>query len=436
MRTRQAKYRIGGRAAAAALFALVSAGLAFGQASERAAFVAHNHNLSGSVSSFVFDELGQPVLVDNEPTPSTNAYSISLSPNGRFLAVTHATAADVFEDLDIIEVAADATLNRVRTVPVDDSPLCVRWITDDLLAVTRTSLSVTNQVVVYQFDEEEATLTEIDRKNTLGFTTNMAVHPSRQYLYAQCTGPNTIHCFRVEADGTLTEIEAQSTGSWYPLGMTVTNDGTKLYAGGGISGTGREIVGAAVNPDGSLTMLAGSPYTSPGQSPKAVSAASDDAYVFVAHGTDATVRSFAVDEETGDLTYTGHMFDVGFQGTLGVAVVLDELLLVTDNSTIFDGLMGLYAFTIHPDGSFTQNGPIVDTGAVVPQEVAVWSPPAAPDCPGDLNGDGMVGLGDLSILLEHFGGPGGPSEGDLDGDGMVGLSDLSALLEVFGTKCD
>lgn len=56
-------------------------------------------------------------------------------------------------------------------------------------------------------------------------------------------------------------------------------------------------------------------------------------------------------------------------------------------------------------------------------------------CPEDLDGDGVVGLGDLSILLANFGLPGGPEDGDLDGDGEVGLADLSLLLEVFGTPC-
>lgn len=56
-------------------------------------------------------------------------------------------------------------------------------------------------------------------------------------------------------------------------------------------------------------------------------------------------------------------------------------------------------------------------------------------CPQDLDGDGQVGLSDLSRLLENFGQPGGPQDGDITGDGQVGLADLSALLEVFGGPC-
>ncbi len=60
-------------------------------------------------------------------------------------------------------------------------------------------------------------------------------------------------------------------------------------------------------------------------------------------------------------------------------------------------------------------------------------------CPLDLDGDGSVGLGDLSALLESFGCATGDAcysaDRDFDGDGEVGLSDLSDLLADFGTDC-
>ena len=58
---------------AACGLALVSSA-AFGQATTRAAFVANNGNLEGSVTSFVFDDDGAPVFVQKVITgerPST-----------------------------------------------------------------------------------------------------------------------------------------------------------------------------------------------------------------------------------------------------------------------------------------------------------------------------------------------------------------------------
>ncbi|GMU83776.1 MAG: hypothetical protein AMXMBFR47_36460 [Planctomycetota bacterium] len=61
----------------------------------------------------------------------------------------------------------------------------------------------------------------------------------------------------------------------------------------------------------------------------------------------------------------------------------------------------------------------------------------SPPCFGDVNGDRVVDLSDLTVLLAHFGTPSGASraDGDLDGDGDVDLSDLSLLLGHFGESC-
>jgi hypothetical protein len=51
-------------------------------------------------------------------------------------------------------------------------------------------------------------------------------------------------------------------------------------------------------------------------------------------------------------------------------------------------------------------------------------------CPGDLDGDGTVGGGDLATLLAEWGLPSETS--DLSGDGIVGGEDLSILLGRWG----
>jgi acyl-CoA thioesterase I len=58
-------------------------------------------------------------------------------------------------------------------------------------------------------------------------------------------------------------------------------------------------------------------------------------------------------------------------------------------------------------------------------------------CPGDVTGDGQVGLDDLARLLSNFGTIGGATrqDGDLNGDTNVDLADLAALLERFGAQC-
>jgi len=50
--------------------------------------------------------------------------------------------------------------------------------------------------------------------------------------------------------------------------------------------------------------------------------------------------------------------------------------------------------------------------------------------PGDINGDGVVGVDDLLIMLSQWGSCSGCS-GDLDGNGEVGVDDLLLLLSYF-----
>jgi hypothetical protein len=55
---------------------------------------------------------------------------------------------------------------------------------------------------------------------------------------------------------------------------------------------------------------------------------------------------------------------------------------------------------------------------------------------GDLDGDGSVGLPDLSVLLAHFGSTGASAaDGDSDGDEDVDIRDLTLLLADFGGSC-
>lgn len=60
-------------------------------------------------------------------------------------------------------------------------------------------------------------------------------------------------------------------------------------------------------------------------------------------------------------------------------------------------------------------------------------------CVGDVNGDGVIDLSDLTALLSGFGsGTGDPSynaAADFDHNGLIDLSDLTTLLSAFGTTC-
>ena len=52
------------------------------------------------------------------------------------------------------------------------------------------------------------------------------------------------------------------------------------------------------------------------------------------------------------------------------------------------------------------------------------------DCPEDINGDGIVGFGDVLEALSAWGSSGGAA--DVDGDGTVAFGDVLAVLSAFG----
>ncbi len=126
-------------------------------------------------------------------------------------------------------------------------------------------------------------------------------------------------------------------------------------------------------------------------------------------------------------------------------------------------LEGAYIFTDHCGGSirslrFENGQPIIQTHGAVGFALGIGADsqgelyvsttenifklvpatpiepdPCEPDIsPGDLNGDGQVGVPDLLLLLNAWGQCAPPCEGDLNGDDTVGVPDLLLLLENWG----
>lgn len=409
---------------------------ALAQATIPAVFVANNGNLEGSVTSYGVNPNGtvffiSKLITGSRPNtqvlePGSNAQSIAITPNGRYLAVGHGTENNVTERITMLEVHADATVSVAGLFTTPDSPLGLVWIADDLLAVTATGGSP-NGINVYRWNPAVPSLSFVDFRPTGSFSASVIVSPDRRFVYAPDSGTNNIFVLRVNPSGTMTQIQSQSTSPIFPLGPNFSPDGTKLYAGGGISNGGNKVIGFNANvPTGMLSPQAATPYVSPGVSPKLVVVSGDNKVAVVAHGTDATARTFLIDQSSGALTSTGFFYDIGFQGSLTDMAVMGNLLFITDGDTIDDGVRGLRSFTLGMDGSMTQNGTITDSQGISPWRIAVWRP--ATPCPADLDGDGSVGAPDLAILLGSWGG-GGPA--DFDGGG-VGASDLAILLGSWG----
>ncbi len=347
------------------------------QPDEPTLFVCTYPNLTqGRISSMRIEADGSLTLIDVAEGSDTGASAVALAPDGRHIALSHGTADDI-ERLDIFTVNSDGTLTFLLTQLVPDSPLDMEWLSPTVLAVTEAEFGGSNFLTTYRLDPAAPSLTQIDEYSTGLFLSDTARHPHGDYIVANDSLSNGLYVYEVNLDGTLALADQISTGSTYPLGPGWTRQGDRLYATGGISSGREAIIGFSFDPlVGMLDPLPGSPWVSPGESPKLAVSSSDDRVLLVGHGTDATVRTFLIDPDTGGLTSTGYTFDVGLQGTLGEVAVLDDLVFITDNSTATDGKAGVYSFRLDSEtGVLTMIGSdLYDTGTTSPNRMAVWTP--------------------------------------------------------------
>jgi hypothetical protein len=132
------------------------------------------------------------------------------------------------------------------------------------------------------------------------------------------------------------------------------------------------------------------------------------------------------------LSFSGGLQGADLDGTEtlpGTSVVANILYFDLDNLHTVLGVRSMELMWLIDAGGATNE--------IDPLEVFALNPVnQTTPCPGDVDGNRVVNLSDLSILLAHFGMSGAtPADGDLDGDTDVDLTDLATLLANFGTVC-
>lgn len=425
--------------ACAAIAAAPLAGVASvcdAQADDPMVFVAHAYAQGATVAAFRVQGDGTLELVDEQPT-GVWSYVSALSPDGSTLMVGNAAGTSdgdaLNDEMFLFEVASDGSLTQVHRQFIPKSQLAATWLADDVIAVMNTDLG---NSIIYTYRWDGDALVQLDAQSTFGFTTSLAYHAPSRRLYAPDSNTDSIWVFEVDAaTGDLDFVTVASTAPYFALDVQLNGTGGRLYGAAGISGD--VVAGFALDPGGvdELAPLPAGPYASPGDSPAYLAFVRGGDVLAVGHGRDATVRTFLVDPESGDLAYSGHVFDVGSQGSIGDIASLGDLLFVTDDSSVSDSVndaIGMYCFRIGADGSFTQIGPLYDTGNRRPEaRLAVWDPAGA--CRVDLNDDGAADFFDVSAFLAAFNA--GDLAADFNGDGLLDFFDVSQFLALFNAGC-
>ena len=79
------------------------------------------------------------------------------------------------------------------------------------------------------------------------------------------------------------------------------------------------------------------------------------------------------------------------------------------------------------DGSWTYSGWNLD-------DVQIWGNVTNPSIPGDIDGNGTVGIGDLLMVIENWGPCDAPCPSDINGDGVTNIKDLLIVLNNWGSR--
>lgn len=213
------------------------------------------------------------------------------------------------------------------------------------------SNSLLGDISVFEVGADNGDLTEVPGSPfAAGASTGKChVDPAGVHLYTVSASNLAIHVFDIEDDGTLSEIQAESTGAVLSA-SGLSASGTFYIAAE--SGTGLLHTYFVIPGGGGLATVANSPFMS-GGSPQSVVFTPDGAFVYVSENASNTLYMFGQDPDTGALTaVTGS--PVATAGTTSITeLAVDpkgKHLYVSDDLSIL-------AYEIGSDGTLTAATP-------------------------------------------------------------------------------
>ncbi len=272
----------------------------------------------------------------------------------------------------------------------------------------------TNDVSIYAIDAATGDLASAGKLPVPSGPYEMVFSAKGDFAYVSCDGGSTVAAFSL--DNTTGALSALNSGSYVAAGgrmqsLSMSPDGNFLYA---VNRDANQIVGLAVGADGSLTEIAGSPFTAqPGLSSIAVNVgnyAGD--YQFLYASSNNGIEAYTRDVHSGVLAYLSAATQTDAGKSPELLHNVSDGFLVAVNSQNGGGFSYAFDYLGLPPGALSAGSPAVSTGASPVAGAWFWNDALGPNWVYVLNrqADPSSATGSIGVYqLDYTNGLVGPS---------------------------
>jgi 6-phosphogluconolactonase (cycloisomerase 2 family) len=282
-------------------------------------------------------------LVGSPVTAGQAVQAIAVHPSGKFLCAANSGEGDV----SIFTIAPNGGITEVtpRTV-VGTAPTLLAMDSAGSYLYVGNSGSFNISVFSINATGYTPTLTEVTGSPfPIGLSPiNMAVSPSGGFLYVTGAGAQSgyIEVFSL-SQGILTSLPASPfTTGLSPYGLAIATSGGFLYTANNLNDSISEFT---INPDGSLTQFANSPFGQPYPGPFALLIDKSSTYLYVANQASTFVTAYSIGTNGALTGLTNSPFAAGSEPSVLATDPGGKYLFVGDQK---QGATTVQSFSLDP----------------------------------------------------------------------------------------
>ncbi len=229
-----------------------------------------------------------------------------------------------------------------------------------------------NDISIYAIDPATGNLANAGTVPVPNGPYAMVFSSKGDFAYVSCDGASTVAAFALSVGtGALTPLSSGSyaAGGGRIQSLAISPDGRFLYA---VNRDANQIIGLAIAADGSLSSIAGSPFSAqPGSSSIAVNTSSDYPYLYA--GSDNGIEAYDRNLHSGSLTYLPSATQTAAGKSPELFRNVSDGLLIGVNPQSGGGFSYAFDYLGLPPGALAAGGPPVSTGTSPVAGGWLWS---------------------------------------------------------------